>query len=201
MAGANPTVAQLSITSSGTPVWYTVPTGGLALPISTSLSTGTYHAAQIVNSCESAARTSVAVTVNANSVGGSVSSDALVCIGINSTTLTLSGQTGNVIKWQSANNINFTGTVVDITNTNTTYTVTNINTPTYYRVVVQSGTSTSFSTPAFIDIIPQSISGSITPSTVTVCSGQNSGLLTLSGHLGAITVSYTHLTLPTNREV
>ena len=50
MAGANPTVAQLSITSSGTPVWYTVPTGGLALPISTSLSTGTYQAAQIVNS-------------------------------------------------------------------------------------------------------------------------------------------------------
>jgi hypothetical protein len=119
-------------------------------------------------------------------VGGSVSSDALVCIGTNSTTLTLSGQTGNVIKWQSANNINFTGTVVDIVNTNSTYVVTNINTPTYYRAVVQSGTSTSFSTPAFIDIIPQSVSGSITPSTSTVCSGQNSGLLTLSGHLGSI---------------
>jgi len=186
MAAANPTVLDLSITSSGTPVWYTVPTGGLALSSSTPLSSGTYHAAQIVNGCESGARTSVAVTVNANSVGGSVSSDALVCIGTNSTTLTLSGQTGNVIKWQSANNINFTGTVVDISNTNTTYVVTNINTPTYYRAVVQSGTSTSFSTPAFIDIIPQSVSGSITPSTSTVCSGQNSGLLTLSGYLGSI---------------
>jgi uncharacterized protein (UPF0179 family) len=186
MAAANHTVLDLSITSSGTPVWYTVPTGGLALSSSTPLTSGTYHAAQIVNGCQSAARTSVAVTVNTNSVGGSVSSDALVCIGTNSTTLTLSGQTGNVIKWQSSNNINFTGTVVDISNTNTTYVVTNINTPTYYRAVVQSGTSTSFSTPAFIDIIPQSVSGSITPSTSTVCSGQNSGLLTLSGHLGSI---------------
>jgi hypothetical protein len=186
MAAENPTVLNLSIAGTAIPVWYSVPTGGLALSSSTPLSTGTYYAAQIVNSCESSARTSVAVTVNANSVGGSVSSDALVCIGTNSTTLTLSGQTGNVIKWQSANNINFTGTVVNITNTNTTYTVTNINTPTYYRAVVQSGTSTSFSTPAFIDIIPQSIGGSITPSNVTVCSGQNSGLLTLSGHLGAI---------------
>jgi hypothetical protein len=186
MASANPTVANLQITSAGTPVWYTNATGGLALSNGTPLNTGTYYAAQIINVCESTARTSVAVTVNVNSVGGAVTGGGFVCNGTNSTVLTLSGYTGTIVKWQSASDINFLSNVIDIANTTTIYTANNISTPTYYRAVVQSGTSTSYSSAALVDIIPQSVGGTITSTTSSVCTGQNSGILTLSGYVGTI---------------
>ncbi len=58
------TVSQL--VSGGTAVhWYGEATGGTALAGTASLATGTYYVSQTINGCESAARTSVAVTVNA----------------------------------------------------------------------------------------------------------------------------------------
>jgi len=45
--------------------WYTVPTGGTALNVSTDLATNTwYYASQILNSCESTSRLAVLVTIN-----------------------------------------------------------------------------------------------------------------------------------------
>ncbi|WP_294820579.1 T9SS type A sorting domain-containing protein [uncultured Flavobacterium sp.] len=58
------TVSQLQ--SGGTAVlWYTAETGGTALEGTDELETATYYASQTINGCESAARTAVAVTVNA----------------------------------------------------------------------------------------------------------------------------------------
>ena len=50
--------------------------------------------------CASANSTPATITVDPISVGGTVSSNALVCEGSNSGTLTLSGQTGSVINWE-----------------------------------------------------------------------------------------------------
>jgi Concanavalin A-like lectin/glucanases superfamily len=77
------------------------------------------------------------------SVGGSVAGGATVCSGINSTTLTLSGHTGSVTKWQSSTVSDFSSGVTDITtNTTTTLIATNLTATTYYRAVVQSGACT-----------------------------------------------------------
>jgi Concanavalin A-like lectin/glucanases superfamily len=77
-------------------------------------------------------------TVSGSSVSGSIAGGATVCSGTNNTTLTLSGYTGSIVKWQSSTN-NFTSTPTDIVNTNTTLTATNLAVTTYYRAVVQGG--------------------------------------------------------------
>ena len=84
--------------------------------------------------------TSQAVTVYPATAGGSVSGTTTTCSGSNSTVLTLTGNTGNVLKWQSSVN----GTSwTDIANTTTTLTAVNLTQTTYYRAQVQSGTCSS----------------------------------------------------------
>ena len=106
----------------------------------------------------------VTITVDPTTVGGIATGGGIVCYGTNSTLLTLSGQVGNVVKWQylsygpvSSSNPETTGTPdpgsdlpsnslpsgsswIDIPgSTNTTYTATNLTANTYFRVVVKSG--------------------------------------------------------------
>ncbi|MDX9881255.1 MAG: choice-of-anchor L domain-containing protein [Prolixibacteraceae bacterium] len=92
----------------------------------------------------------ITMVVAPPTVGGSISGGTSVCYGTNSTLLTLSGHTGSVVKWQySTDGSNWT----DISNTNTTYTATNLAVATQYRAVVQSGTCSSVnSDPATITI-------------------------------------------------
>jgi hypothetical protein len=86
------------------------------------------------------------------SVGGSVAGSTRVCPNKNTNTLTLSGHTGNVLRWQSADNNTFSP-FTDITNTTTTLTVTNIPTTKYYRAVLQAGTSAiAYSAPAVLTV-------------------------------------------------
>jgi hypothetical protein len=87
--------------------------------------------------CGTLTTDTVAITVNPTTVGGLVSGDTLVCYGSHTSVLTLSGQTGSVLKWQySTNNVLW----VDLTgHTATTYTAENLITNTRYRAVVQSG--------------------------------------------------------------
>ncbi|HRI25439.1 MAG TPA: M36 family metallopeptidase, partial [Ferruginibacter sp.] len=76
------------------------------------------------------------LTVAAASVGGNVTpANASVCGVTNSGTLTLSGHTGSVIRWESATNI--AGPYTPIVNTSTTLVYTNLTQTTYFRAVVQ----------------------------------------------------------------
>lgn len=76
------------------------------------------------------------LTVAAASVGGSVTpANTSVCGTTNSGTLTLSGHTGSVIRWESATNI--AGPYTPIVNTSTTLNYTNLTQTTYFRAVVQ----------------------------------------------------------------
>jgi hypothetical protein len=130
---------------------------------------------------------SAAFTINAASVGGTVAGSSTVCSGTNSTTLTLSGHTGNVTKWQSSPFSNFASGVSDIANTTTTLTATNLTVTTYYRAVVTNATCASAnSLVSTVTVNPVSVGGTVTGGT-TVCSGTNSTTLTLSGHVGSVT--------------
>jgi len=81
------TIANLQISSSGSPVWYNQAVSGTQYATNFPLVTGEYFAAQIDASsgCESVDRTRVSVTVSPASVGGSVSGTTTVCSGTNST--------------------------------------------------------------------------------------------------------------------
>ncbi|MEI6900891.1 MAG: hypothetical protein WCL00_13515, partial [Bacteroidota bacterium] len=136
------------------------------------------------NGCSASTPTVKSITVHAAAVGGSILGSTNVCTGTNSTLLTLSGATGTVVKWQYSTD-NWV-TPVDIANTSNTYTATNLTTSTKYRAILGNGVCpTATSSDATITVDPVTMGGSIAGS-ATVCSGTNSTLLTLSGHVGAV---------------
>jgi hypothetical protein len=124
--------------------------------------------------CSSASSVATTVIINAAAVAGSVSGASAVCIGTNSTTLTLSGNTGT-IQWQSStNNTTFTG----IANaTASTYTATNLTATTYYRALVTNGTCTATTSSVAITVNP-------IPAAPTGTPGSNCGA-------GVVTISAT----------
>ncbi len=148
-AGNNPTFQWYSNTTNSS-------TGGTAISGATATnyspsvsSTGTYYYYCVVKSSGAASSCStditstvVSVEVSPLSVGGTITGSASVCEGTNSTTLSLTGQTGTVTKWQSSSSSSFT-TSTDIASTSTSLTRTNINTTTYYRAVITSGACAS----------------------------------------------------------
>ena len=100
--------------------------------------------------------------------------------------MTLSGHTGTITKWQSASDAAFT-TPVDIANTVTTLTVTNLTATTYYRAVLTSGVCPAANSgTAIITVSPVSVGGTIAGAG-TICSNTTTATLTLSGHIGTIT--------------
>jgi len=124
------------------------------------------------------------VTVDPASIGGNIAGGKTICTGSASGILTLSGQTGNVVKWQSS--VTPFNTWIDIANTLTTYTSGIITETTQFRAVVQSGNcSTENSLPATVTVSPVTVGGAVSGGT-KVCSAGTSGLLTLSGHTGSV---------------
>ncbi len=76
------------------------------------------------------------LSVVAASIGGTITPlNSSVCGTTNTGTLTLSGHTGNIVRWESATVL--AGPYTPIANTTTTLTFNNITQTTYYRAVVQ----------------------------------------------------------------
>lgn len=132
----------------------------------------------------------ITITVSTTSIGGSISpSEVLPAVCPSATTvLTLSGYTGNIIKWQSSPNQNFNTDVVDIFNYTNTLSVTNLSATTYYRALVTNGgCAGATSTKAKINAITGGPTGGmLSPSNTSLCSATNSTVLTLSGSTGTI---------------
>lgn len=151
----------------------------------TNLITTTYYRAVVKNgSCTTASSSIDTITVDAASVGGTVSSSTSVCYGNNNGTLTLSGYNGTIVRWEYS--VDNGLTYNQITNTTTTNNYINITTTSLYRAVVKNGTcATANSAVATLTVSPLSVGGTVAGAT-TVCSGSNTGTLTLSGRVGAV---------------
>ncbi len=153
------------------------------------LTADTYFRAVVQSgTCASANSVAVLITVDALSVGGTVSADQTICSGTQPAAVTVSGHTGSVIKWETSIDAAFTSPT-DIFVTTTTLPGTTIGTltqDTYIRAVVQNGScGTAESSAVLITVNDPSVGGSIGGSTA-VCAGSTSGLLTLSGYTGSI---------------
>ncbi|HEX8460969.1 MAG TPA: T9SS type A sorting domain-containing protein, partial [Segetibacter sp.] len=122
--GAN----QIITTSTGSSVTILAPTNAAGTFTYTlvSISSGT---------CTQAKSGSATITVTAQTAAGSVAGSTTVCPGNNSGTLTLSGNTGSVTRWEYNNGATWT----TIANTGTSITYTNLTEATQYRAVVQNG--------------------------------------------------------------
>ena len=155
----------------------------------TNLTKTTYYRA-IVNStsptsCSNLATSSVFLSVKPTNAGTIFAVNNSICSG-GQAELTLSGQQGNVNKWQrSTDNINWT----DISNTTTSLNqIVNTAGTYYYRVQVQTpncGAAVN-STAKTITVISGTppVGGSV--SSAVHPTATNSGTLTLSGHTGTI---------------
>lgn len=82
-------------------------------------------------------RTLTTFRVSAPTVGGNVLSNANICSNTNTGTLTVSGHTGSIVRWESSTN-NFT-TASTIANTTTSYPYNNLTQTIKFRAVVKNG--------------------------------------------------------------
>ena len=149
----------------------------------------TYYRA-IVNStspvsCSSLASSSIFLSVKPTLSGSVFAANNTICSG-GVAELTLSGQQGNVNKWQrSTNNINWT----DIPNTTTSLTETISSSGSYYyRVEVQTPNcgSAVYSTSKLITVTTGTPPTGGSVSSATHATATNSGTLTLSGYTGTV---------------
>lgn len=164
--GSNPTVcfgtttANLTYSATtGTPTLYSIdfdaaaegqgfidvtdaslPASPIVIAVPGTAAAGTYNATLTVktNTCTSASY-AITVTVNAASVGGSIAPATTAFCASGSTTLTLSGHTGSVTKWQFSTVSDFSSGVTDVANTTTTLTTPTLTATRYYRAVVTNG--------------------------------------------------------------
>ncbi|GAB3640305.1 putative Ig domain-containing protein [Spirosoma arcticum] len=177
-------VTSLSATCSvGTVNWYDAAGTGLLFTGSpfttTALTANTIYNVRCENgpSCLSPF-VQTTITVDPQTVGGTVAGSTTVCAGTNSTTLTLSGNVGTVQKWQSAPSADFSSPT-DIANTTTSLTLSNLSQTTYYRAVVKSGACSVANSGTAVVTVDALITATISGAS-TVCSGQST-VLTASG--------------------
>ena len=138
-------------------------------PIATN--TTHYYRVRGVNGAAQSANSNV-ITVFPLSVGGTVSADQSICSGTAPNDLTLTGQFGNIQKWQSSTTLAF-GMPTDIANTTSTLTsmmIGSLTTTTYYRAVVQSGANPI----AFSNVVTITVNPNVAPTftaVAAICSG------------------------------
>jgi len=131
------------VTNSGpaTYEWTSTPSGFTSSeqnPTGVSPTVNTTYTVTVTNNNDcSASATSVEVIVNPVSVGGTVTGGTAICSGAASGLLTLSGNTGDVVRWESA--VSPFSTWNPIANTSSTYTSGVLTETTQFRAVVQNG--------------------------------------------------------------
>ncbi len=144
----------------------------------------TYFRAMVGNGNCSIDSSSVAkITVTPPSYGGTLSGVSSVCAGSNSGNLTVSGYTGNIVKWETSANGNLWTPIV---NKGTSQSYSNISQTTYYRVAVQNGNcNIDYSNTVKITVDKATVGGAVSGGT-TVCPDANNGYVILNGNTGSI---------------
>jgi PKD repeat protein len=110
----------------------------------------------------------VTITVNQVTVGGVTSGATEVCSGNNEGIITLTGQTGSVLNWESS--VDNGATWIILPSTSATYTYSNLTTSTQFRAVVKNGNCPPENSAATTVIV--------TPGTVVAIAGADQILCT-----------------------
>ena len=138
----------------------------------------------VIDSGGHTATSSVTVTVDPTTVGGTASPAAThVCSGTG-TTIGLSGQTGGIVKWQASTD--GASSWSDIASTTSPLSTGDLTQTTEFRAVVQSGLcSPANSSVATVTVDAVSVGGTASPAAMHVCSGTGT-TIGLSGQTGEI---------------
>jgi len=184
LSGHTGTISRWEFSTNGGTTWTNI-TNTTTTQSYLNLNTTTIYRALVKSGVCSASYSALStITVTSSSVGGTVSSSATVCNGLNAGTLTLSGESGTILNWEFS--INGGTTYSPIANTTNTESYTNISTNTLYRAVVQAGTCTSANSSVATITVNAASVGGVLSSNDTVCSSSNSGSITLAGQTGTV---------------
>lgn len=126
---------------------------------------------------------SAVLKVNAQSVGGTTSGGRIYCDTLSSGFLSLSGENGTILYWESStDSVLWTSTGNSI-NVQSYY---HLQQTTWYRAIVQDGVfSPDTSTVSRLTIYPTAVGGTITGGGI-FCGGSGAGTLNLTGNTGAV---------------
>ena len=142
-----------------------------------------YYRVRAVNGATSA--NSNVITVVPPSVGGTAAANQTICSGSAPNAVTLTGQFGSIVRWESSSDLAFTSPVT-IANTTATLSPGTLTQTTYYRAVVQNSTApVAYSNIVTITVDQPSVGGTVTGS-ASSCGAVNSGMLTLTGYTGSV---------------
>ena len=154
-----------------------------SIPASTPAQSGTYTLEVSVPGCP-AIVTTTTVDVSQTSVAGTTSGTTSVCGGLNSGSVSVSGITGNVIRWEMANAPS--GPWYTISSTSSSITYSNLLQTTYFRPVVKTLACPEAIGSAAIITVNNPTNGGFVIGATAVCSGTNSGTLNLVYQTGAV---------------
>lgn len=147
------------------------------------ISTTTYYRAVVTNGVCTANSAVAGIIVDPNP--GTVSSDQSICSGTQPANIILTGSTGT-IQWQlSTDNVLFSNISGATATTLTSAQMGVLTTTTYYRAVVTGGCGVVNSSVVTVTVSPATVGGTVL-SDATVCSGNNSTVLTLTGYTGSV---------------
>ncbi len=134
--------------------------------------------------CKKDTSATVAFVISQSTVAGSIAGATNVCAVNNNGTLTVSGNTGAILGWQSS--INSGASWQPISNTTTSQSYLNLTVTTWYRAIVKNGgCATDTTATAVINVSPVTIPGNLTGGG-SFCGNIASGTLILSGNNGTI---------------
>ncbi|WP_343695966.1 T9SS sorting signal type C domain-containing protein [Flavobacterium sp.] len=172
----------------------TVITGGTGTFTATGLTTTGTSTITITRLTSSVCITNIStnntasVTVSPATVGGTVSGGTTICAGATSAALSLTGNVGSILKWQSSTDSFATST--DIANTTASYTSGALTQTTQFRAVIQSGTCSvvnSAATTVTVNPLPQ---GSLTANGPFCATGSGQLTFTATAGTGPYTIVY-----------
>jgi PKD repeat protein len=150
----------------------------------------TYQAVLQSGSCTAVTSNAASLNVSASTVAGTLGSSTTVCTGSTSGLLTLSGYTGNIVRWESSPT-GAVGSWSPIVNTVATYTSGTLSADIWLRAIVKSGVCDELASNAIKITIQQPISNNTIASSQTICSGTAPAALTGSTPTGG-SGSYTY---------
>ena len=144
-----------------------------------------YRAVNGSGSCTEVYSTVRSVTVNAASIGGTVSGGTTpICQGSSIGTLTLSGYVGTILRWERQINSggwNYAG------GGSATFTEAAIAGTCEYRAVVQSGScAVAYSSIRTIVVNPTPVGGGIYTGNTPICINSSTGAMNLTGYTGSV---------------
>lgn len=136
-------------------------------------------------SCPQDYSTEVYLSVDPESIGGSVSGPSSICTPPNAASISLSGFQGIIIDWESSTNGGSTWS--GLGNNANPLSQSNLSQTTSFRAEVQNGSCPStYSDTLEIIVVSNLNGGDLTPVLDSVCISSNSGSLNLVNHIGVI---------------